>query len=128
MMQRIINEIWTDCSEADLAAGEQYRVSVGQGGWQQQCYILPVEKIKTNKITTRAFMQRFTQPERTAIRKSTNDIVIDIHEDLKALRGRHVVMDDPDTLTALVYLTGVGILVAGRSDTILNAPIAEDEV
>ena len=80
------------------------------------------------KIATRAFMQRFTQPERTAIRKSTDDIVIDIHEDLKALRGRHVVMDDPDTLAALVYLTGVGILVAGRSDTILNTPITEDEV
>ncbi len=80
------------------------------------------------KIATRAFMQRFTRPERTAIRKSTDDIVIDIHEDLKALRGRHVVMDDPDTLAALVYLTGVGILVAGRSDTILNTPITEDEV
>ena len=41
MMQRIINEIWTDCLEVDLTAGEQYRISVGQGGWQQQCYIPP---------------------------------------------------------------------------------------
>ena len=37
------------------------------------------------KIATRAFMQRFTQAERAAIRKSIDDIVIDIHEDLKAL-------------------------------------------
>ncbi len=80
------------------------------------------------KITTRAFMQRFTQPERTAIRKSTDDIVIDIHEELKELRGRHVVLNDPDAINALAYLTGVGILVGGRSDTILNTPVTESEV
>lgn len=35
---------------------------------------------------------------------------------------------DPDTLAALVYLTGAGILVAGRSDTILNTLLTESEI
>ena len=86
----------------------------------------PVPTVVLHKVTRRAFMQRFTQPERTLIRKSTDDIVIDIYEDLQAVNN--VDLSLQDTINALAYLTGVGILAAGRSDTILNTPVTEDEV
>lgn len=79
-----------------------------------------------DSITKRAFMQRFTQPERTLIRKSTDDIVIDIHEDLKAVDI--VTLSDQDVIDALTHLTLVGILAIGRSDTILNTPVEEGEI
>ena len=69
------------------------------------------------KITKRSFMRRFTQAERIAIRKSTDDIVIDIYEDLKATSN--VDLDLQDTIDALAYLTSVGILASGRKDEIL---------
>ena len=78
------------------------------------------------KLTKRSFMQRFTQPERTLIRQSTDDIVIDIYEDLQAVNNVDLSMQD--TIDALTYLTSVGILAAGRSDTILNTPITKGEV
>ena len=78
------------------------------------------------KLTKRAFMQRFHQPERTAIRKSTDDIVIDIYEDLQSVNN--VDLSLQDTINALTYLAAVGILTAGRSDTILNTPVTEGEI
>jgi len=69
------------------------------------------------KITKRAFMQRFTQAERIAIRASSDDIVIDIHEDLKATN--HVELDLADTVNALAYLASVAILTSDRPAEIL---------
>lgn len=37
-MQKLINEVWTDCVEGDLSVGDDYRISVGGDGWQQQKY------------------------------------------------------------------------------------------
>lgn len=75
-------------------------------------------------ITKRAFMRRFTQAERIAVRQSADDIVIDIHEDLKM--SSFVDLDSPDVSTALDYLVAinilsdaqrkVGMLVDGTSD------------
>ncbi len=78
------------------------------------------------KLSKRAFMQRFTQPERTAIRTSTDDIVIDIYEDLQAINNVELTMQD--TINAIAYLTGIGILAAGRDTEILDTPVAEDEL
>ena len=64
------------------------------------------------KITKRAFMQRFTQAERIAIRASVDDIVIDIHEDLKATNS--VELDLTDTASALAYLVSVAILTSAE--------------
>ena len=88
-------------------------------------YVTELPSLPT-KITKRAFMQRFFQPERTLIRKSTDDIVIDIYEDLQSVRN--VDLAHPDVIAALTYLTSVTILDAGRSDTIINNPITADEV
>ena len=37
-MQKFVNGIWVDCTQDDLAGGDQYRISVGNGGWQEQTY------------------------------------------------------------------------------------------
>ena len=117
-MQRLVNGNWQDCTENDLAEDEQYRISVGQGGWEQKAYssVVPTPPV-IRKITKRAFMQRFTQAERIAIRASTDDIVIDIHEDLKATNS--VELDLADTVNALAYLVSVAILTSDRPAEIL---------
>ena len=84
------------------------------------------EPLPIRKITKRAFMQRFTQPERTAIRNSTDDIVIDIYEDLQSVNN--VELDHQDTIKAIAYLTVVGILTAGRDTEILDTPVTEGEI
>ena len=82
---------------------------------------LPNKNITYNtpirKITKRAFMRRFTQSERITIRKSLDDIVIDIYEDLKATNT--VDLDLEDTINALGYLVAIGILAAERPAEIL---------
>ena len=77
------------------------------------------------KITKRAFMRRFTQAERIAIRASGDDIVIDIHEDLKATSN--VDLDLADTANALAYLVSAAVLTSDRPDEIL-ADGTQDEV
>lgn len=37
-MQKLINNVWTDSVLEDLVEGDNYRISVGGGGWQQQAY------------------------------------------------------------------------------------------
>jgi len=77
-------------------------------------------------ITRRSFMQRFTQSERILIRNSSDDVVIDIHEDLKSVNT--VTLSNEDVINALVYLTSVGILADGRSNTILTNPVEAHEI
>jgi hypothetical protein len=69
------------------------------------------------RITKRAFVRRFTQPERTLIRKSTDDIVIDIYDDLQSVDT--VDLDHPDTVASLGYLESVGILGTERGVELL---------
>ncbi len=76
------------------------------------------------KITKRAFMRRFTQAERIAIRASVDDIVIDIHEDLKATNN--VDLDLADTANALSYLVSAAILTSDRPDEILTDGTQEE--
>lgn len=75
-------------------------------------------------VTKRSFMQRFDQSERIAIRKSTDDIVIDIHEDLKM--ASNVDLDHPDTVSAVAYLGSAGLLTVSTVSDLLKDG-AEDE-
>lgn len=59
-------------------------------------------------ITKRAFMKRIDQADRILIRKSVDDFVIDIHEDLKSATS--VNLDDPDTIAGVDYLISKGLL------------------
>lgn len=76
-----------------------------------------VTPVTIRKITKRAFMQRFTQAERIAVRNSTDDIVIDIYEDLKI--AEFVDLDLDVTSQGLAYLESIGILESGRVDELL---------
>ena len=85
----------------------------------------PVVKIGT-KITKRAFSQRLNPVIREAIRNTTDEIVIDIREDLK-LAG-FVDLADPDVVTSLAYLVYAGFMTQAESDSALNTPVTEGEV
>ena len=115
-MQKLVNGEWVEFS-GDLVVGDIYRTPIGGeivngelvgNGWEQKAYSLPVVEpvIAIRKITKRAFMQRFTQPERTLIRKSTDDIVIDIYEDLQSVT--RVELDMTDTVNDLYYAYELG--------------------
>lgn len=87
-------------------------------------YMRPIapEVPKIRMITKRAFMRRFTQVERIAIRKSVDDIVIDIYDDLKMVS--HVDLDLVDTIQSIEYLKSVGLVTTG--DILRDG--SEDEV
>lgn len=63
-------------------------------------------------ISRRAFMNRIDQLDRIAIRNSTDDIVIDIHEDLKA--ASNIDLDNDDVSLGITYLIGANLL--GNTD------------
>ena len=85
----------------------------------------PVEPT-INRITKRSFMRRFSQTERIAIRASVDDIVIDIHEDLKM--ASNVNLTDQDTVNALGYLNAIGILSPERiAEILVNGTQAEKD-
>jgi len=124
-MQKLIDGVWTDCVEADLVEGEQYRIPVGQG-WQQQAYSSTVDAPQPIRhISKRSFRNRLTQPERTLIRKSTDDIVIDIKEELEMTT--YVDLDMQSNTDALNYLVAIGILLAPRVAEILVDGTADEE-
>lgn len=68
-------------------------------------------------ITKRSFMRRFDIAERIAIRNSTDDIVIDIYEDLKI--ASNVNLDLQDTIDALNYLDLQGLLTVSTVEGLL---------
>jgi hypothetical protein len=118
-----VNGEWAEGSPVE---GQKFKKVNSKGGELISYYSEPVTPVLPTKITKRAFMQRFTQPERTLIRKSTDDVVIDIYEDLQAVNNVELTMED--TINAIAYLTGIGILSAGRDTEILDTPITADEI
>ena len=50
-MQKIIDGVWINCTQDDLIVGDLYRVSVGNGGWQQQKFttIVAIDKSDTER-------------------------------------------------------------------------------
>jgi len=115
--QILVNDTWTD--GIPTVDGQIFRVKIPVGdsfGYEQK-YHSTATTSAIRKITKRAFMQRFTQAERIAIRASSDDIVIDIHEDLKATNS--VELDLADTVIALAHLVSVAILTSDRPAEIL---------
>ena len=41
-MQKLINGVFTDCTQEDLNDNDIYRISVGGDGWQEQAYFTPI--------------------------------------------------------------------------------------
>lgn len=99
---------WALFTEGTSRVKKEYHVEV----------ILEEPEVKIRQITKRAFLQRLTQPERTAIRKSLDDIVIDIYEDLKL--AEFVDLDLKDTIDGLGYMASIGLLDGAKIPTILR--------
>ena len=76
------------------------------------------------EISTRSFMRRFTPPERVLIRASTDDIVVDIHEDLRFARS--VDLDLTDVSQGLAYLVTQSIIASNRPAIILRDGTADE--
>ena len=76
-------------------------------------------------ITKRALSQRLNPVIRAAIRNSTDDIVIDIIEDLKL--AEYVDLSDQDLIDSLTYLVYIGIMTQEESDHVLNTPATSSE-
>lgn len=87
--------------------------------WNTETRAFDIAQAPTAPTITRLeFMQRFTQPERTAIRKSDDDIVIDFYDLTK--RATEIDLTAKDVVNGLVYLESESILQAGRANEVLN--------
>lgn len=95
------NDKWIDVTNVTVDKGWEYI----NNEFIEKPFINP---LAIRKITKRAFMKRIDQLDRIAIRKSTDDIVIDIHEDLKMASS--VDLDDKDVTDSIAYLTSKNLL------------------
>ena len=77
-------------------------------------------------ITKRALSQRLNPVIRAAIRSSTDDIVIDIIEDLKL--AEYADLSDQDLIDSLAYLVYIEIMTQEESDYVLNTPVTSGEI
>ena len=84
----------------------------------------PAVKIST-KITKRALSQRLNPVIRAAIRNSTDDIVVDIREDLKL--AEYADLSNQDLIDSLAYLVYIEIMTQEESDHVLNTPVTSGE-
>ena len=100
-----------------------YTYDIGTGEFTAPA---PIPEPVITKITKRALSQRLNPVIRAAIRNSTDDIVIDIIEDLKL--AEYADLSDQDLIDSLAYLVYVEIMTQEESDHVLNTPITEDEL
>lgn len=116
--------------------GEEYLVAVGGNivdgvlaGYGSHTAIYSTAPPKPvnygSKITKRALSKRLNPVIREAIRKSTDEIVIDIREDLKL--AEYVNLKDTDLITSFNYLVYAGLMTQEESDLVTDAPVAQSE-
>jgi len=101
----LVNDVWVNGEPTE--EDQPYRVYHSATGYRQDNYKAPVA-FSTRIITKRSFMKRIKQADRILIRKSTDDIVIDIHEDLKLASS--VDLDDEDVTDSIAYLASKNLL------------------
>jgi len=119
-MQKLVNGVWIDCTQEDLNVGDDYRISVGDGGWQQQKYALAIpESIRL--ITTGAFRKRFSDAVRKLIRDSVIDPVIILRENLES--ASYVDLDDQEVIDGLAGFSSAGL--GWMTDEEITAQLAD---
>lgn len=89
-------------------------------------------------VTQLAFRRRFTRDERTAIewaavdraeqpeeqRRQAAQLRADLTDQAQA---RYIDLDDPDTISGVLGLEAIGLLLEGRAEEILGAPVQAEE-
>mgnify|MGYP003654089067 CR=1 FL=1 len=78
------------------------------------------------KITKRSFTRRLNPIIREALRNTTDEMAIDIREDLNFTS--HPDLSDPDLIMSLAYLVYAGFMTQAESDYVLNTPVAASEI
>jgi hypothetical protein len=78
----------------------------------------------STKITKRALSKRLNPVIREALRNTTDDIAIDIGEDLKL---DYTDLKDPDLITSFKYLVYAGFMTQEESDLVTEAPVTQSE-
>lgn len=99
-MQKLINGNYVDCEKEDIASGDIYRISVGNGGWQQQEYQELLSENPIRKITTGAMQRRFTIPEEVFITSDPAATVIKS----RLLNSSYCDLDFQDTIGGVNYI------------------------
>lgn len=75
-------------------------------------------------ISVRAFMQRLAQTERTDMRNSTDDIIVDMMDDLRM--STYVDLDGASLLPGLGYANSLGLIAAHQLvDMVIDGTEAE---
>ena len=75
------------------------------------------EEEKETVYTPLEFLRLFTSAERTLMRTSTDDIVLDFL--WMADKAQDLKLSDPDTIAGINYMASIGILTAERAEEIL---------
>jgi len=119
-MQKLIDGLWEDCTQEDLVDGDTYRISVGNGGWQQQTYKTPQPPEAIRTISTGAMQRRFTIEEEVFITSDAAAAVIKS----RLLNASYCDLDFQDTIEGVTYICG--ILAAGA--VIPDATIRANEL
>jgi hypothetical protein len=119
----LLNGDWV---EGTPVVGEKFKKVNSKGGELISYYAEPeIPKLPTS-ITKRAFTRRLNPVIREALRNTTDEMAIDIREDLNFTS--HPDLSDPDLITSLFYLVYAGFMTQAESDYVLNTPVTEDEV
>ena len=117
--QILVDDKWVDGEPTEDGQKARKKIPVGETfGYEEYIYstVEPAPDV-IKLITTRAFMQRFTQTERIEIRNSVDDIVADIRSDLDM--ANHVDLDDSDVSDAVDALIALTSLEPGRKTALL---------
>jgi len=91
----------------------------------------PVVIPEDRRITRLAFLNRFTDAEAVAIDLASQGATVQAaymrRYQAKVQAATFIDLDDPATRNGVIDLEGAGLLVEGRADEILNAPVQAGE-
>jgi hypothetical protein len=104
--------------------GQKFKRVNSKGGELISYYYEIVAPELPSKITKRALSKRLNPVIREALRNTTDDIAIDIGEDLKL---DYTDLKDPDLITSFKYLVYAGFMTQEESDLVTEAPVTQSE-
>lgn len=113
-------EFIIDVTEVTAELGWLY----SDGGFSEPT---PSAQAQNMKMTKLGFKQRFTQPERIAIRQAaaSNPVVFDFQDLLDS--ATYIDISRQDTIDAINQLEQFGLIGEGRAEEILSPPVLEIE-
>ena len=127
-MEKLVNDVWINCTKEDLVDGDIYRLPVN-GGWQQQAFMTDIES-PIRIISTGAMQRRFTIPEEVAIVSDDAATVIKS----RLMNSSYCDLDFQDTIDGVDYIvnylvtTGLVVDAAARKAELLRDGTKEESI